>query len=40
MVVDIFKSNITVNFYGWRLSIDPIEQIDSLTSHHTFVVQR
>ncbi|MBD3197287.1 MAG: hypothetical protein GF317_19690 [Candidatus Lokiarchaeota archaeon] len=40
VVVDIFKSNITVNFYGWRLSIDPIEQIDSLTSHHTFVVQR
>jgi len=40
VVVDITKDNITINYYGWRLSMDRVEEIDALESHFTFTIEK
>ncbi len=40
VVADITRDNITVNFYGWRLSMDRVKEITTLQSHYTFIVQK
>ncbi|TFF98396.1 MAG: hypothetical protein EU547_01650 [Promethearchaeota archaeon] len=40
VVVDITLDNIIIDFYGWRLSMDRVEEIDDLESHFTFTIKR
>jgi hypothetical protein len=40
VVADFSQDNITINYYGWRLSMDKVEEIEILSSHFTFIIER
>ncbi len=37
-ILDITHENITIQFYGWKFGDEPVEAIDTLEPHFTFII--
>jgi hypothetical protein len=40
VIMDITKEKITIRFYGWRMDMDHVSEIDNLEPHFTFNISR